>query len=69
MVSDEAAGIIDLYQRKAAHWIESRARTRLIEKAWLDRLQVLLRRPAQSSISAAVPACRWRPISLASAIP
>jgi len=42
MVLDEAAGIIDLYHRKAADWIESRARTRLIEKAWLDRLQVLL---------------------------
>jgi hypothetical protein len=42
MASDEAAGIIDLYQRKAADWIESRAGTRPIEKAWLDRFQVRL---------------------------
>jgi len=32
MASEDAAGIIDLYQRKASDWIESRARTRLIEK-------------------------------------
>lgn len=42
MASEAAAGIIDLYQRKAADWIESRARTRLIEKSWLDRFQALL---------------------------
>jgi SAM-dependent methyltransferase len=42
MASKEAAGIIDLYQRKAADWIESRARTRLIEKPWLDQFQALL---------------------------
>jgi SAM-dependent methyltransferase len=40
--SEEAAGIIDLYQRKALDWIESRARTRLIEKPWLDRFRALL---------------------------
>ena len=28
MASEEAAGIIDLYQRKASDWIESRGRTR-----------------------------------------
>jgi SAM-dependent methyltransferase len=37
MASEEAERIVDLYQRKAADWIESRARTRLIEKPWLDR--------------------------------
>ena len=42
MASEEADRIIDLYQRKAADWIESRARTRLIEKNWLDRFQALL---------------------------
>ena len=42
MASEEAAGIIDLYQRKASDWIESRARTRLIEKPWLDRFRALL---------------------------
>lgn len=42
MPSEEAAGIIDLYQRKASDWIESRARTKLIEKRWLDRLLALL---------------------------
>ena len=34
--------IIGLYQRKASDWIESRARTRLIEKPWLDRFRALL---------------------------
>ena len=29
MASEEATRIIDLYQRKASDWIESRARTRL----------------------------------------
>jgi SAM-dependent methyltransferase len=42
MASEEAAGIIDLYRRKAKDWIESRARTRLIEKPWLDRFRALL---------------------------
>lgn len=42
MVSKEAAGIIDLYQRKAHQWIESRARTGLFEKPWLDRFRALL---------------------------
>jgi SAM-dependent methyltransferase len=42
MPSEEAAGIIDLYQRKAPDWIESRARTGLLEKPWLDRFQALL---------------------------
>jgi len=42
MASEDAAGIIDLYQRKALDWIESRARTRLIEKPWLDRFRALL---------------------------
>ncbi|WP_213287647.1 trans-aconitate 2-methyltransferase [Bradyrhizobium sp. sGM-13] len=42
MASEEAEAIIDLYQRKASDWIESRARTRLIEKPWLDRFRALL---------------------------
>ena len=42
MASEDAAGIIDLYQRKASDWIENRARTRLIEKPWLDRFRALL---------------------------
>ena len=42
MPSEEAAGIIELYERKASDWIESRARTKLIEKRWLDRLLALL---------------------------
>jgi SAM-dependent methyltransferase len=42
MASEEAAGIIDLYQRKARDWIESRARTKFIEKPWLDRFRALL---------------------------
>lgn len=42
MASEEADRIVDLYQRKAWDWIESRARTRLIEKPWLDRLRALL---------------------------
>ena len=41
MASEEAACIIDLYQRKALDWIESRARTRLFEKSWLDRFRAL----------------------------
>ncbi|KRR26993.1 methyltransferase [Bradyrhizobium lablabi] len=42
MASKEAEAIIDLYQRKARDWIESRARTKLIEKPWLDRFRLLL---------------------------
>jgi SAM-dependent methyltransferase len=42
MGSEEAEGIIDLYQRKALDWIESRARTKLLEKPWLDRFRALL---------------------------
>ena len=42
MASEDAAGIIDLYQRKASDWIENRARTGLIEKPWLDRFRALL---------------------------
>jgi SAM-dependent methyltransferase len=42
MASEEAARIIDLYQRKALDWIESRARAKLLEKAWLDHLRTLL---------------------------
>ncbi|NOJ49481.1 class I SAM-dependent methyltransferase [Bradyrhizobium archetypum] len=42
MESEEAARIIDLYQRKASDWIRSRARTKLIEKPWLDRFCALL---------------------------
>jgi SAM-dependent methyltransferase len=48
MASEEAARIIDLYQRKAQDWIESRARSRLFEKPWLDRFRALL--PAAASI-------------------
>jgi len=42
MASEEAARIIDLYQRKAQDWIESRARSCLFEKPWLDRFRALL---------------------------
>jgi hypothetical protein len=42
MSSEEAAAITDLYQRNASVWIESRARTGLFEKPWLDRFGVLL---------------------------
>ncbi|MEH2626728.1 SAM-dependent methyltransferase [Bradyrhizobium sp. AZCC 1719] len=38
----ESSRIIDLYQRKASDWIESRARTGLSEKPWLDRFRALL---------------------------
>jgi len=41
MASEEAARIIDLYQRKAQDWIESRARSSLFEKPWLDRFRAL----------------------------
>jgi SAM-dependent methyltransferase len=42
MASEEADRIIDLYQRKASVWIESRARTGLFEKPWVDRFRALL---------------------------
>jgi SAM-dependent methyltransferase len=42
MASEEAARIIDLYQRKALDWIESRARAKLLKKAWLDHFRTLL---------------------------
>jgi SAM-dependent methyltransferase len=42
MPSEEAARIVDLYQRKAQDWIESRARTGPFEKPWLDRFRALL---------------------------
>jgi SAM-dependent methyltransferase len=42
LASEDAAAIIGLYQRKAQDWIESRARSRLFEKPWLDRFRALL---------------------------
>ena len=42
MASEDAAAIIGLYQRNAQDWIESRARTKLIEKRWLERFRALL---------------------------
>ena len=42
MASDDADRIIDLYQRKASDWIESRARTGLFEKPWVDRFRALV---------------------------
>jgi SAM-dependent methyltransferase len=47
MASEAAAAIIGLYQRKASHWIESRGRSKLMEKplmeqSWLDRFRALL---------------------------
>ncbi|ANW01915.1 class I SAM-dependent methyltransferase [Bradyrhizobium icense] len=42
MASEEAGRIIDLYQRKAQDWIESRARAGLFEKPWLERFRSLL---------------------------
>lgn len=41
-MASEASGIIDLYQRKARDWAESRARGNLFEKPWLDRFRALL---------------------------
>ena len=40
--AEEAARIIDLYQRNAQHWIERRAGASLFEKPWLDRFRGLL---------------------------
>ena len=42
MASEDAAGIIDLYQRKAHDWVESRASAILFEKPWLVRFRALL---------------------------
>ena len=42
MASEEATRIIDLYQRKALEWVESRASSSLFEKPWLDRFRALL---------------------------
>ena len=42
MASEEATRIIDLYQRKAQDWIDSRATASLFEKPWLDRFRTLL---------------------------
>lgn len=42
MALEDAAAIIDLYQRKASDWIKSRGRSRLMEKPWLDRFCALL---------------------------
>lgn len=44
--SADAAEIIDLYQRKAQDWIESRASSSLFERPWLDRFGALLPRAA-----------------------
>ena len=41
-MTSESSRIIDLYQLKASDWIERRARTKLIEKPWLDRFRSLL---------------------------
>ena len=42
MTSEDAAAIIGLYQRRAQDWIDSRARSNLFEKPWLDRFRALL---------------------------
>ena len=42
MKTPDASGIIDLYQRKAQDWLESRATANLFEKPWLDRFRALL---------------------------
>jgi SAM-dependent methyltransferase len=41
-MTSDSSGIIDLYQRKAQDWIESRATASLFEKPWLDRFRALL---------------------------
>jgi SAM-dependent methyltransferase len=41
-MTSDSSGIIDLYQRKAQDWIESRASASLFEKPWLDRFRALL---------------------------
>ena len=40
-MASDGSGIIDLYQRKARDWAESRARNKLFEKPWLDRFRAL----------------------------
>ena len=42
MASEGADRIVDLDQRKASLWIESRARTGLFEKPWVDRFRALM---------------------------
>jgi len=51
MSSGTAAAIIDLYQRKASHWIENRAGSRLFEKSWLDRFRALQGSIAETATS------------------
>lgn len=41
-MTSDSSGIIDLYQRNAQDWIESRATASLFEKPWLDRFRALL---------------------------
>src|SRR5262249_26804623 len=41
-MASDASRIIDLYQRKARDWAESRARGNLFERPWLDRFRALL---------------------------
>lgn len=40
-MTDDADRIVDLYERRASEWDETRGRT-LFEKAWLDRFAALL---------------------------
>jgi SAM-dependent methyltransferase len=47
-MTSDSSGIIDLYQRKAQDWIDSRATASLFEKPWLDRFRAL--RPADAPI-------------------
>jgi SAM-dependent methyltransferase len=47
-MTSDSSGIIDLYQRKAQDWIDSRATASLFEKPWLDRFRALL--PADAPI-------------------
>lgn len=41
-MTSDSSRIIDLYQRKARDWIESRATASLFEKPWLDRFRALV---------------------------
>ena len=41
-MSGTADGIIDFYERHARGWVNDRLRTKLIEKAWLDRFAALI---------------------------
>ena len=45
-MTSDSSGIIDVYQRKARDWIESRATASLFEKPWLDRFHALVPRAA-----------------------